>query len=545
MKNSPAQGGLREKRGLSVRKCLLAVAVVSIMIVSCFVIIGGSQSSDADYVETDYSRYYYNQMSPLGKDIYDRWISMSPTGEPTATFEFDMDLSMLSTTSLSELSIVTEEINDASRMAIYAFTNERYDVYWLQNGLSWNWNYWYSGDEITRIHIVYTVSFVEEYPEMNLSRTEILNALNAVDVDETTRYSTVRSIHDQAVKILSYAAYTDDNDFTIRSIYRDIAGDHSVVCEGYAKLFKALCDIHDVPCLLISGYGNSEAHMWNIVQMEDGKWYGVDCTWDDQDTILPTYLLVGTSTEVFNDNTFGEDHYIGDRMPYLVTPELSTDAYELYHTVYFISQGTKVVTADVAHGGKVSVSPPTMDGFNFTYWTNNGVEFDLDTSVTTDLILVANWETVGSGSGTDSNIEWSLNLNTKTLTISGTGAMPDYANWNDAPWNDYKGYIRFVVIEDGVTSIGNYTFNDMPNLLSVSIPASVTGISNTAFDSTSRIAEVCVESGGLDIDPGSDDNGGIARYALVVRTGTDIGVETQDVPGGTLYISMTEATSMS
>ena len=59
MNNSPAQGGLREKRGLSVRKCLLAVAVVSIMIVSCFVIIGGSQSSDADYVETDYSRYEY------------------------------------------------------------------------------------------------------------------------------------------------------------------------------------------------------------------------------------------------------------------------------------------------------------------------------------------------------------------------------------------------------------------------------------------------------------------------------------------------------
>src|SRR5574344_860767 len=68
------------------------------------------------------------------------------------------------------------------------------------------------------------------------------------------------------------------------------------------------------------------------------------------------------------------------------------------------------------------------------------------------------------------NVTWSYVAATTTLTISGTGAMADYTYWTKAPWNAYISSITSVVIESGVTGIGNYAFSDCSVLTSVSIP---------------------------------------------------------------------------
>ena len=72
--------------------------------------------------------------------------------------------------------------------------------------------------------------------------------------------------------------------------------------------------------------------------------------------------------------------------------------------------------------------------------------------------------------------KWYLSVD-GTLTISGT-SMPNY---NFAPWFDDRYEIKKVVIEDGVTSIGNYAFFYCQNLASVEIPNSVTSIGKSAF----------------------------------------------------------------
>ena len=64
------------------------------------------------------------------------------------------------------------------------------------------------------------------------------------------------------------------------------------VCEGYAKAFQLICDEIDIPCILVSGLGGGGEHMWNYVQMEDGKWYAMDVTWNDS-TGYDTFLLAG------------------------------------------------------------------------------------------------------------------------------------------------------------------------------------------------------------------------------------------------------------
>ena len=89
------------------------------------------------------------------------------------------------------------------------------------------------------------------------------------------------------------------------------------VCDGYSKAFQLICDLLDIPCVCISGTGISGgkagSHMWNAVQMEDGKCYGVDVTWDDTDSkggrgATDTFLLVGTETVVEGRVTFRDGH---------------------------------------------------------------------------------------------------------------------------------------------------------------------------------------------------------------------------------------------
>lgn len=113
-------------------------------------------------------------------------------------------------------------------------------------------------------------------------------------------YDKVRAIHDYICNTAAYGkgsyAYTPAGIFL---------KDKIVVCEGYAKSLKILCGRFGIPCALIVGTaknknGGTEAHMWNYVKMEDGVWYLVDATWDDQaDKIYDTYFLAGAGSQGF------------------------------------------------------------------------------------------------------------------------------------------------------------------------------------------------------------------------------------------------------
>ena len=82
----------------------------------------------------------------------------------------------------------------------------------------------------------------------------------------------------------------------------------------------------------------------------------------------------------------------------------------------------------------------------------------------------------------EKSVKWNFDEATGTLTIYGTGPMEDYDYLDgNRPWESYIDDIQKIVIEDGITSIGNAAFSDCRNLLNVTISDSVISIGDYAF----------------------------------------------------------------
>ena len=107
-----------------------------------------------------------------------------------------------------------------------------------------------------------------------------------------------------------------------------------------------------------------------------------------------------------------------------------------------------------------------------------------------DVVMVLNDAAMGkvidSGS-CGKNVNYEL-YDDYTLRIFGKGAMYNYnyiytpqRMYSDTPWSSWDSKIKSVVIEDGVTRIGAYTFCFMESLTEVSIPNTVTSIGRCAF----------------------------------------------------------------
>ena len=86
------------------------------------------------------------------------------------------------------------------------------------------------------------------------------------------------------------------------------------------------------------------------------------------------------------------------------------------------------------------------------------------------------------------SLTWELSED-GVLTISGTGAMPNYAY---APWEDNKTSIKKVVILNGVTTIGDYAFDGCSSLTGKNIPDGVTTIGDWAFYECSSLEEITI-----------------------------------------------------
>lgn len=89
--------------------------------------------------------------------------------------------------------------------------------------------------------------------------------------------------------------------------------------------------------------------------------------------------------------------------------------------------------------------------------------------------------------GTDGNIIWQLKDG--VLDIFGRGDMPSYY-YEESPWYFYRNEITKVIVEEGVTSIGDEAFNGCGNLMEITIPDGVTKIGGSAFHECRRLKSI-------------------------------------------------------
>ena len=136
---------------------------------------------------------------------------------------------------------------------------------------------------------------------------------------------------------------------------------------------------------------------------------------------------------------------------------------------------------------------------------------DLDT----DAIISSFTNAATSGDfGENSCLHWEVKgspFDGKTLTISGTGAMPDFdfPNGNLAPWWNYEalgmltsfgsfkleGELKKVVIKDGVTNVSNYALFFLPAATQVTLPDSVTSIGRYGIAMCSKLTGLSIPKG--------------------------------------------------
>lgn len=95
-------------------------------------------------------------------------------------------------------------------------------------------------------------------------------------------------------------------------------------------------------------------------------------------------------------------------------------------------------------------------------------------------VLAATVEASGKFGASGSNLTWSLDSD-GVLTVSGSGAMEDFANVSKVPWYSKITKVKTVVIESGVTNIGKDAFYGVSSLVNATISDTVTSIGNRAF----------------------------------------------------------------
>ena len=81
-----------------------------------------------------------------------------------------------------------------------------------------------------------------------------------------------------------------------------------------------------------------------------------------------------------------------------------------------------------------------------------------------------------------------------TLTVKGSGDILDYKE-NDLksrPWNVYRDETKHIVISDGITSVGSYSFAQFKYTQTVELPSSVKSIGEASFAGCNKLLELTV-----------------------------------------------------
>ncbi len=135
-----------------------------------------------------------------------------------------------------------------------------------------------------------------------------------------------------------------------------------------------------------------------------------------------------------------------------------------------------------------AITGAVYHGYTFKSWhyiRDAGEEnrFDATKVIDTDITLYGDRSNLAG-----KNITWSYEADTKTLTFIGTGKMFDFQYNSDPLWIQYAELCENVIIDSGITSIGNHAFYKFSKLSYVELPRGTVRIGERAFYDSSIVS---------------------------------------------------------
>lgn len=261
-------------------------------------VVSSNQTIESD----NYNKYYYSQLNENSKAIYD---VLYNNKENMKSGQYSMQIPD-SVTNILYQDNGKEKLSEAFQSAIDAIKMDNPDLFYIAfnkillvtetttRGNSKTYKLSLENDE----NDTFLSDNFNSKEAVNLAINQLENKRNeilrgAVGSD----YDKIKYVHDWIVDNVEYE--TTISKKNIHNIYGALI-ENEVVCGGYAKAFKYLLDELNIPCIIVQGVatnsdGVTENHAWNYVKL-NGKWYGVDTTWDDP-------VIEGWSSIVYTKNT--------------------------------------------------------------------------------------------------------------------------------------------------------------------------------------------------------------------------------------------------
>ena len=267
----------------------------------------GEELTDGSIAEQVYSGFYSNFVTTPGNSPFT--VNLNPSIKVNGIDNGTVNEQGEKIIDIDTTDQAFDNLEKSINLGAIAFTYDHPEVFWIRNH-SYNVS---SADVIANDDGTWTVDIKaitvaadEAYPGAYSQRSTVNSGISAAQSaiqTGDTRYDTLKNIHDYICENAEYdydaAAQAEASEaHTAAPLFN---GNKKFVCEGYSKALKILCDKFGIPCALVRGEADvqsgSEAHMWAYVKMDDGNWYAVDVTWDDQDTrITDDFFLKGKST---------------------------------------------------------------------------------------------------------------------------------------------------------------------------------------------------------------------------------------------------------
>lgn len=319
-----------------------------------------------------YSESYGEQLNTQAKEMYDNFVKYYVTEKNNGankqtllnSYTFDTTHTNGNINKNDEYENTTQTVYYDFYAAMCAFLYDYPEVFWFRG---MKIDYQITGQILDNKAKCYISDFTftpneivtgysSKIAEFDSAVEEIYSELKAQFTKNTPLKTKLKVIHDYICE-KSYYSYSGAMvDLRVHSPAPFFIGDGGIVCEGYAKVFKILCDKFGIHCACISGdafdnNGEAGPHMWNYVKMDDEKWYLVDITWDDQNQkIYYNYFIACANTMGFNqyvkDERIEDGDFSGEGFTNFFYPVLSSTEYQEY---------IQNIYGDVNHDGVADV----------------------------------------------------------------------------------------------------------------------------------------------------------------------------------------------